>query len=194
MRYGWIAVALAAGLLLAAAGVRRTSVQAASYEDYEGKSLGSDDAKKKLEGQKIAVKDLFGESISPKAFPVVLTSNSIRPSKFLAFRTQPGYGSDMLCVVPKAKKEAVEAVRKLLPGGKVLLCGTVRRAGASYVFVADDVVRGWVPRPKPRSIIITVSRSTGEGKTKLRLPEPGKTYRFRSPYGPRWIHISYEFE
>jgi len=196
MRYGWMAAALAAGLLIGLALSRETTGQSAttgvSYEEYEGRNLAPEEAKKKLMNEPIAVKDLFGEEVT--RLHTELTRKGITAQKYLVFRTQAGYGSDMLCVVPRTLKDSVEEVGKTLPGGKIFLYGQIKdRIGLTYVFVVDEAVRGWEPKPKPKSIVITLSTPDSPAKRTFRLAEPGQTYRVPSPYDGKPIHISYQF-
>lgn len=196
MKYGWIAVALAVGLLLGLVVPREITGQSlkpdVTYEEYEGTSIASTEAKRKLEGLPIVLKDIYGEQVN--RFPEGLTRRGITARRYVAFRTQPGYGSDMLCVIPGNQNESIEEFRKTLAGGKILLYGRLAfPIGINYVFVVDKYQRGWQPKKTTRSIVISVTRPDTAGRRLYRLAEPGKTYRIFSPYDNKPIYISYRF-
>jgi hypothetical protein len=195
-----VALALAVGLLSGVLLTRETAGQAGagsgvgtgdvsvSYEDYEGKTLAETEAKKKLENTPISVKDTFGEKV--ERYPSGLGNYNTRNS--VAFRTQGGYGSDMLVIVPNSEKDSVEAVGKMLANEKIYLYGRIRHMGYNYVFVADEVYRGWSPKPKPKSIKISLSRANSRQSRTFSLAEPGKTYSIPSPYGGDPLWVSFE--
>jgi len=196
MRYGWIAAALAVGLLLGLVVPRQITGQGlkpdVTYEEYEGTAVASLESKRKLEDLPIVIKDIYGSQVN--RFPEALTRRNITPRRFVAFRTQAGYGSDMLCVLPRAQEESIQEYRKTLEGGKILIYGRfVFQIGLNYVFLVDRFQRGWSPERKTRSIVITVTRPGTTAKRLYRLAEPGKTYRIFSPYDNKAIYISYQF-
>jgi len=140
--------AILIGLWLPWLATAQSNASDATYQMYSGKDISFPEAQKKLQGKPICVKDIFGEAV--RRLPRGLSRRGITRRKYIAFRTAPEYGSDMLCVVPKAAKESVRAIQATLAGGKILMWGKVRfRLGLTYVFVCDRVILSWIVPPTP---------------------------------------------
>ena len=195
MRSVWTLAALAASLLVGVAISQQTDAGAQSklsvtYEAYTGKDLATEEAKEKLKGTPLAVKDIFDEDV--KRFPSGL-AKAFPPRKYRAFRTQAVRGSEMLCVVPRSDKEAIATLDAVTPQSKVFIYGRIRgRVGLSYVVQVDKIRRTWDPEPESKGIEITISQPNGRGEHSYSLAEPGKTYLIRSPYNAKPLWVSFK--
>lgn len=157
------------------------------YTEYEGQTLGRAETRRQLAGRPITVKDYFSRVMTQVPRDVERMAS---PRQFVTFRAQEGYGSGLVCLVNRNNEDAVEVLQKSVEGDKVLMSGRIRRAGTVFVFLVEELYRGW-ERPASRAITFTISDPDGRVSRSYRLNEPGKTYQIRSPYDNRVLHISF---
>lgn len=149
---------------------------------YLGKNIANAEAKEKLKDKEIAIKDIYGQRLRSLSG---IRGYTLR--RYEAFTTQGGFGSDMICVIPKSDKEAVETLQEVLPNSKVLLYGKIRRVSRGrYVFEVDKLIRGHKV-PIKRHILLTI-QDHGKKRKKTYKCLPGKMYRIPDPNDERY-HI-----
>ena len=184
MRCFW-AITMIVGLALSAAALRPSAAQSSvafrDYTVYEGASLARSDARMKRLRKPIALKDIYDRLVTrPPRDVLRLGKAELR--KYALCRTQGGYGSDLIYLVPRKDAESMAALDKALPGDKVLAYGKIAKLGTIYVFVVEKLYRGHKP-PKVQSVKVTLATDPKfRRKRSWLLAEPGKTYIIRSPY------------
>lgn len=161
------------------------------YEEYEGQTLNTLEARRRVEGRPIAVKDIFerGETALPR--DVERAGVSLR--RFVAFRARDGFGSGLLCLMRRDNEAGMEVLPRIVPGDNILMLGRIQRLGTVHVFYVEELYRGHT-RPPVRSVVLTVSDASDRNQRTYRLREAGQKYRVRSPYDDRVIHVSFQFD
>ena len=176
--------ALAAALLFSKAAAQGETAE--PEKPYIGKNIADREAKQKLKDKDIVIKDIYAQKLTSLKG---LKGYSLR--KYAAFTTQDGFGSGMICLVDRRKEKSLARLDEILPGGKILLYGQIKRTGYRYVFIVEKLYRGHSVQ-KTVGIKLTISGPGEKGKKTYRLEKAGQTYRVPDPNdGTKFIHVSF---
>ena len=130
-------------------------------------------------GKSVEVRDRFARMARSSDVPREVERLGITSRTHAAFLTHAVTGSNMLCFVPQADKEAATVLEGLVAESPITMAGdVVRRVGNTTIFLVNRLWRGHVSPPEVEKyrLVVTVKAPDGVEEKRYTIPELNKYY------------------
>ncbi len=184
---------LALGAERRAPGPARTSPAPVAHEYVKVEAIEVQQYPKKFVRLYLKIKDRYDEVLP--GIPRGRATEGFTTQRYLAFTTSPGYGSDMICLVPRDNIEAIAILQTAVRDTKLILYGQLRgMADLKPVFTVDRVIRGWDEPELPENINLRMTLGWEGGKKReYRIPKIGVTYTIKCPYTGKPLYLTFHY-